>query len=159
MIFAKRVRKKCEVRGCRNLDSFAISKSREAGNSIIICKECLGGGLDAVKALGDAPKVKKISAGGPPPLFFGDVLRGEKKEGRDSSATLKKTDGVDALIKRVGVESAVMSGMTELEAAQSSEIKQGVTDDASDKNNAADNIEVPKKKSTKKKTSKKDVEE
>jgi hypothetical protein len=40
-MYVKKIKRKCGVRGCKNTVSYAISKSREMGNSIIACKECL----------------------------------------------------------------------------------------------------------------------
>lgn len=40
-MYVKKIKRKCGVRGCKNTESYAISKSREMGNSIIACKECL----------------------------------------------------------------------------------------------------------------------
>lgn len=40
-MYVKKLKRKCGVRGCKNTDTYAISKSREMGNSIIACKECL----------------------------------------------------------------------------------------------------------------------
>lgn len=41
-MFVKRFKRKCDVRGCKNTaDVFLISKRREMGNTIAICKECL----------------------------------------------------------------------------------------------------------------------
>ena len=37
----RKLRRKCEVRKCTNKDTFAISRSKEAGNTIIVCRECL----------------------------------------------------------------------------------------------------------------------
>ena len=69
MMYAKRVKRKCGVRGCKCLDSFAISRTREGGNSIIICKDCL---VDAVKAVEEVQKtpVVKRELKEAPPLFF-----------------------------------------------------------------------------------------
>ena len=52
-MYVKRIKRKCGVRGCKNTDSYAISKSREAGNSIIACKECL---LEALAVIEEANK-------------------------------------------------------------------------------------------------------
>lgn len=79
MMYARKVRRKCDVRGCRNIDCFAISKSREPGNSIIICKSCLGEGIEAVEKVGSEPVVKKAIASEPPPLFFSDILNPKKE--------------------------------------------------------------------------------
>lgn len=40
-MYIRKLRRKCEVRRCTNHDTFAISRSREAGNTIIVCRECL----------------------------------------------------------------------------------------------------------------------
>ena len=40
-MYVKKIRRKCGVRGCKNIESYAISKGREMGNSIIACKECI----------------------------------------------------------------------------------------------------------------------
>ncbi len=47
----KRLRRKCSVRGCGNTGSYVISRTREMGYSVIICRECLEQGLKAVKEL------------------------------------------------------------------------------------------------------------
>ena len=41
MMYVKKIKRKCGVRGCKNTESYAISKSREMGNSIIACESCL----------------------------------------------------------------------------------------------------------------------
>ena len=40
-MYIRKLRRKCEVRKCNNKDTFAISRSREAGNTIIACRACL----------------------------------------------------------------------------------------------------------------------
>lgn len=42
----KKIKRKCDVRGCGNTDSFCISRSRELGGSVIICKRCLSEALE-----------------------------------------------------------------------------------------------------------------
>lgn len=58
----KRLRRKCSVRGCGNTGSYVISRTREMGYSVIICRECLEQGLKAVKEL--ETHAKGIGAGG-----------------------------------------------------------------------------------------------
>lgn len=56
MITAKKVKRKCNVRGCRHTDSYSISHYREGGNTVIICKDCLKYALAAIdKAQGAQP--------------------------------------------------------------------------------------------------------
>ena len=40
-MYVKKIKRKCGVRGCRCTESYAISRSREMGNSIIACESCL----------------------------------------------------------------------------------------------------------------------
>ncbi len=79
--FARKVKRICDVRGCRNTDCYAISKSREAGKSIIICKECFKGGLAAVEELEkNTPVVKTTGPSAPPPLFFHPEVKTEPEQ-------------------------------------------------------------------------------
>lgn len=48
MFYVKKIKRKCGVRGCKNTESYAISKSREMGNSIIACRECLAEALNTI---------------------------------------------------------------------------------------------------------------
>jgi hypothetical protein len=71
-MYARKVRRKCSIRGCRCTESFAISKTREIGNSVIICKNCLKDGLVAIDEI--KPKAKtnipKSNPANIPSLFF-----------------------------------------------------------------------------------------
>lgn len=40
-IRVRKVRRICGVRGCRNLDSYAIARSGEPGFSVIMCPDCV----------------------------------------------------------------------------------------------------------------------
>ena len=71
-MFVKGVKRKCSVRGCKNTDCFAISCTREVGNTVIICKSCLGKALGAIddidpKTKSNIPAVDNTKA---PSLFF-----------------------------------------------------------------------------------------
>lgn len=70
MMYAKKLRRKCGVRGCRSFDTYAIAYSREGGNSVVICKKCLKEGLEAVEAVKDGAVQPKATAGKAPSLFF-----------------------------------------------------------------------------------------
>ncbi len=50
MMRVKKVRRKCNVRGCKSFDCYSISRSSESGNSVIICKDCLADAYKAVEA-------------------------------------------------------------------------------------------------------------
>lgn len=44
----RHVKRKCLVRGCNNIGSYNISRRREMGVGIMICKQCLSEALAAV---------------------------------------------------------------------------------------------------------------
>ena len=52
-----------------------LSRTREMGNSIIICKSCIEEALEAIKEYKETPKAKPNNI--PPPLFF-DLGKAEK---------------------------------------------------------------------------------
>lgn len=55
---AKSVKRMCSVKGCRNTETYAISKIKEFGG-VIICKSCLE---EALKAVNNPPKQNKGEA-------------------------------------------------------------------------------------------------
>ena len=61
----KLIKRKCGVRGCKNTASFVISKTREMGGSIIMCRECMADALKSTEGYVEPEKVKKA----PKPLF------------------------------------------------------------------------------------------
>lgn len=71
-MYLKRVKRKCSIRGCKNTDCFAVSRTREVGNTVIICEECLKLTLDEVKNISPNTKsnVPKTIESAVPPLFF-----------------------------------------------------------------------------------------
>jgi hypothetical protein len=62
-MYVKKIKRKCDVRGCKCTETYSISKSREMGNSIIACKECL---MDALAQIEEQYKpieeAKPVSA-------------------------------------------------------------------------------------------------
>lgn len=68
-MYVRKVKRKCGVRGCKSIDSFAISETRESGNSVIICRNCLKNGLEAVEKF-NIPESAHKEATQIPPLFF-----------------------------------------------------------------------------------------
>lgn len=71
-MFIRQVKRKCNVRGCKNTDCFAIARSREVGNTIIICKSCLEEGLGAIDEIDPETKsnIPAIDNTPAPSLFF-----------------------------------------------------------------------------------------
>lgn len=60
-MFVKKFKRKCDVRGCKNTaDVFLISKRREMGNTVAICRECLQEALKATENYVEPTKAKKV---------------------------------------------------------------------------------------------------
>lgn len=102
-MYVRQVRRKCSVRGCRCTDSFAVSLTREAGNTVIICKNCLE---KALKAIGEIdPKTKsnipKASGKEAPPLFFNEQIKNTEKT---TPPVSKPEEGTDKRKKKKGAE-------------------------------------------------------
>lgn len=76
-MYVKKLKRKCSVRGCKNTDTYAISLSREVGNTVIICKSCLGKALGAIDNIPPEPEVR-TSPSEAPALFFNANARGIK---------------------------------------------------------------------------------
>jgi hypothetical protein len=59
-MFVKKFKKKCDVRGCKNTaDVFLISKRREMGNTIAMCRDCMKEALSATEGYIEPIKAKK----------------------------------------------------------------------------------------------------
>ncbi len=65
-MYVKKIKRICGVRGCKNTDVFALSKTREMGNSVIICKDCLKDALASIDNYVEPVKVKTERK----PLFY-----------------------------------------------------------------------------------------
>lgn len=65
-MFVKKFKKKCGVRGCKNIsDVFIISRRREMGNTVAMCRDCMVDALKATDGYFEPAKAKAI----PRPLF------------------------------------------------------------------------------------------
>ena len=78
-MYVKKLKRKCSVRGCKNTDTFAISLTREVGNTVIICKSCLGKALGAIDDIQPEPEVR-VSHTEAPALFFNNAVRKDVAE-------------------------------------------------------------------------------
>lgn len=87
----KRLKRKCMVRGCTNLDTYSINRTGENGNTVIICKDCLYEALAASEGICEPPE-KEYSI---PPLFFGgDDLKQETRKSEESGNTKSKSEDI-----------------------------------------------------------------
>ena len=65
-MFVKKFRRKCDVRGCKNtMNVYLLSKRREFGNTVAICRDCLEKALAQTDNYIEEKKVKRE----PQPLF------------------------------------------------------------------------------------------
>lgn len=87
-MYAKRLKRKCSVRGCKNTDTFAISRTRELGGSVIICKSCLGKALSVIDDINPetGSNIKVTTGGEAPKLFFNAKALGKTKANDGLSA-------------------------------------------------------------------------
>lgn len=74
-MYLRKVKRKCSVRGCKNTQAYAVSRTREAGNSIIMCKQCMEDAAKAVQNFTEPPKTVMKS---PPDLFFENTAKSEE---------------------------------------------------------------------------------
>jgi hypothetical protein len=75
MIYAKKLKKKCMVRGCGNTETFALSRSGSEFGNVFICASCLAEGLSQVdEARKDFDEKEKMKSSkplsAPAPLFY-----------------------------------------------------------------------------------------
>lgn len=94
MIYAKRIRRQCGMRGCRNTDTYSLSQFNEiAAGNIIICKDCLKAAMEAVESC-TMPEVDySRKAQSPPPPLFHNTVYNTAKESRqpdEGAAELEK---------------------------------------------------------------------
>lgn len=88
-MYVRRLKRKCGVRGCRNTVTFAISRSRELGNSVIICEDCLKSAVNEIENIASGAKDNVPVNNSPAPvLFFNDAALGidEKNDNADDAA-------------------------------------------------------------------------
>ena len=65
-MFVKKIKRKCDVRGCKNIaDVYLISKRRDMSNTVAMCRDCLKEALSSTEGYVEVPKVKAE----PKPLF------------------------------------------------------------------------------------------
>ena len=73
-MFVKKFRRKCSVKGCKNVDNvYIISQRRDMGNSVAICRDCLKEAISSVDSYVEEVKVVRE----PQPLFPHPELKTE----------------------------------------------------------------------------------
>ena len=94
-MYVRKVRRKCNVRGCRCIDSYAISWTKEAGNTVIACKKCLKEALSEIEKLPEGARSNLVKAEAVPAVPAdkeAEVITEKKaeKQGAAKKTTKKK---------------------------------------------------------------------
>lgn len=102
MIYLKKIKRKCMNRGCKNIDTYAMSKTREMGNSIYMCRNCIEEAFNSVQAYTEPEKpiTNKVKK----PLFFNSFLSKGEPTAIDIQPKLNEVivhDGVNDLVAEV----------------------------------------------------------
>jgi hypothetical protein len=116
MIYARKLKKKCMVRGCSNIESFALSRSGSEIGNVFICASCMAEGLsnvDECRREFDEREAKKLlSPSEPAPLFYHPPVINvipvmeEKEPCEESTAAEKdiKVESVDEVVDEASEE-------------------------------------------------------
>ena len=101
-MFIRQVKRKCSVRGCKNTECFAISRTREVGNTVIICKSCLDKALRAIDEIDPKTKsnIPTVDNTPIPSLFFNAKALG--------TATKAMSDNVPPATSKNGQENTAL---------------------------------------------------
>lgn len=105
-MYAKRLKRKCSVRGCKNTDTFAISRTRELGGSVIICKSCLGKALSVIDDINPetGSNIEVTTGGEAPELFFNAKALGKTKANVGLSADVATVDETPTPVEPIAPE-------------------------------------------------------
>lgn len=122
-MYAKRLKRKCSVRGCKNTDTFAISRTRELGGSVIICKSCLGKALGVIDDINPetGSNIEVTTGGEAPKLFFNAKALGKTKANDGLSADVAVVDETPTPVEPIAQEdpaTAAPEEQTEPEAPE-----------------------------------------
>lgn len=97
----KKIKRICGVRGCKNTESFALSKFREMGNSVIICKDCLKDALGSIDNYEEPEKKVKTEQ---KPLFYHPEIDVTPSSAEDSVTIGRQLDKLtDAELRQLGM--------------------------------------------------------
>ena len=84
----KKIKRKCAVKGCRNVEAYTISRVRDFGDTVLICESCLKEALDAIKDYGvEQPKKETIP---PPTVFYNHLISPPGKVDETPPQDIKK---------------------------------------------------------------------
>ena len=86
MMRARKIKRICSVRGCRNTDCYVIARFCEFANSVIICKDCLRDALAVIN-----PSVFEVKAAEEPTAENIENAAAEKSDTKSEEKPQKQT--------------------------------------------------------------------
>ena len=116
-MFVKKFKRKCDVRGCKNtMNVYLLSKRREFGNTVAVCRDCLEKALAQTDNYIEAKKVKRE----PQPLFphpelnvtLSSVAEVEP-EPKEVIVETTPTEDIDIVTEDTVAEEVVIEGFAE----------------------------------------------
>lgn len=88
MIFLRKMKTKCAVKGCRStgnkVDTYCVSVSREIGRGVVMCEKCIEEAYEALKLTKGREAVEEEKADEAP------ILADEADEAEKTKKTTKK---------------------------------------------------------------------
>ena len=69
-MYIKKIRRICDVKGCKNMDSFFISRIAEGGGSIVVCADCIREAAKAIENYKEPEKKANGEKSEPPKFIF-----------------------------------------------------------------------------------------
>lgn len=69
-MYIKKIRRICDVKGCKNMDSFFISRIAEGGGSIVVCADCIRKAAKAIENYKEPEKKASGEKSEPPKFIF-----------------------------------------------------------------------------------------
>lgn len=89
----RKLKKRCDVRGCKSLDTFCISRSCEFGGSVIICESCL---REALAAIENYVEPKKKTDTKPPELFYSSQVIDKPQDVENETLSTEQDEKIGA---------------------------------------------------------------
>jgi hypothetical protein len=93
-MFVKKFKKKCGVRGCKNIsDVYILSRRREMGNTVAMCRDCMVDALKATDGYLEPKKPKAVQK----PLFPHPELEVENDVAISSVADIERPEPTEVI--------------------------------------------------------------
>lgn len=88
----RKLKKRCDVRGCKSLDTFCIARSAELGG-VVICEDCL---REALAAIENYVEPKKKTDTKPPELFYSSQVIDKPQDVENETLSTEQDEKIGA---------------------------------------------------------------